>query len=281
MIDTIIQRRRKFESRLPEPSESSLPSIKYNRRKKVNEEDILAKDENSRTFSSCREQDQSSGGKPLHREHTKKSRTSHLGEKITSLRVITIIIRWTRAQRWKEQNRTIRRAVMDSFIQRVSSSRWPITIHALRRVTNTVMATTEAWSDVVPNANSAGAKPALRAMDAACSPPLFLCSKQSWQTRKKPSQKKRGQPAPPPRQPELKFQRNFQVSEEHARRWKRESPRKLEFARPDPPRTSSLRTTEHHAAAEMEKPRPQEEDAASPPASREWEISRAPPTNRT
>lgn len=43
---------------------------------------------------------------------------------------------------------TIIRAVIDSFIHRFSSNRWPITIHAQRSVTNMVIETTEVWSDV-------------------------------------------------------------------------------------------------------------------------------------
>lgn len=37
---------------------------------------------------------------------------------------------------------------MDSFIHRLSSNRWPITIQAQRRATNKLMEATEAWSEV-------------------------------------------------------------------------------------------------------------------------------------
>jgi len=43
---------------------------------------------------------------------------------------------------------TIIRAVIDSFIHRFSSRRWPMTIQAQRRATNKFMETTEAWSEV-------------------------------------------------------------------------------------------------------------------------------------
>lgn len=48
----------------------------------------------------------------------------------------------------KEFELTTIRAVMDSFIQRFSSSRWPMTMQAHSRVTKRLMETTEAWSDV-------------------------------------------------------------------------------------------------------------------------------------
>jgi hypothetical protein len=38
-------------------------------------------------------------------------------------------------------------AVMDSFIHRCSSSKWPITIHAQSSATNRFIGTTELWSD--------------------------------------------------------------------------------------------------------------------------------------
>lgn len=39
------------------------------------------------------------------------------------------------------------RAVIDSFIHRVSSSKWPSTMQAQSRATNKFMDTTDAWSD--------------------------------------------------------------------------------------------------------------------------------------
>lgn len=46
----------------------------------------------------------------------------------------------------KERGLTITRAVMESLIQRLSSRRWPITMHPQRRATNRVMESTETWS---------------------------------------------------------------------------------------------------------------------------------------
>lgn len=39
------------------------------------------------------------------------------------------------------------RAVIDSFIHRVSSSKWPSTMQAQSRATNKFIDTTDAWSD--------------------------------------------------------------------------------------------------------------------------------------
>lgn len=39
------------------------------------------------------------------------------------------------------------RAVIDSFIHRVSSSKWPSTMQAQSKATNKFMETTDAWSE--------------------------------------------------------------------------------------------------------------------------------------
>lgn len=44
---------------------------------------------------------------------------------------------------------TMNRAVIDSFIHRLSSKRWPITIQAQRRATNRFILTMEAYSEVL------------------------------------------------------------------------------------------------------------------------------------
>lgn len=56
---------------------------------------------------------------------------------------------------------TIIRAVIDSFIHRFSSSKWPITIQVQRRATNILMETTDAWSDVetIPSLTKMDPKP--------------------------------------------------------------------------------------------------------------------------
>ncbi len=48
-----------------------------------------------------------------------------------------------------KQKLTIASAVMDSFIQRFSSNKWPITMQAQRSATKRFMETTELWSEVV------------------------------------------------------------------------------------------------------------------------------------
>lgn len=49
-------------------------------------------------------------------------------------------------KQWRRQL-TMINAVIDSFIQRFSSSKWPITIQAHRSATNKFIDTTDLWSD--------------------------------------------------------------------------------------------------------------------------------------
>lgn len=46
---------------------------------------------------------------------------------------------------------TIARAVMDSFIHRFSSSKWPIMMQAQRSATKRLIEATEVWSEVIVN----------------------------------------------------------------------------------------------------------------------------------
>lgn len=56
----------------------------------------------------------------------------------------------TQIQRYRKLSwLTMARAVMDSFIHRLSSNKWPSKIQAQRRATNRFIDTTEVWSEVI------------------------------------------------------------------------------------------------------------------------------------
>lgn len=110
------------------------PSIEYNGWQKIYEEKIFTEDQKAWAFSITNQQDDNTSRQPL--QPFKMILISYL-KFINSL--IKIIYRKTL---------TINKAVMDSFIHRFSSKRWPSTIQAQRSATKRLSETTEAWSEV-------------------------------------------------------------------------------------------------------------------------------------